>query len=171
MPDIEVTKAFIFDPLPIAHLIESRAMKYLNTAQILGSALDIVDRSNVKYNNAIIKKSDAVENTFPVVGLEIVKAYVNTLLTAKSGWLKLGNYSASNEIYKFILPEYHHNDDVWAILSDILIEIRTDVNGFVGDDKFIMHFMRTRKTDIVIEKTIDYRIYDWMQKFGSEIKE
>lgn len=68
-------------------------------------------------------------------------------------------------------PETHlpePNYDLRNNLSIHLIDLRTQVMRFLGDDRWIMHFIKEQGTDIVVTKTIDYRIYAWMIEHGDE---
>ena len=165
MASIEVTKALLFDPLPLAYLIESRAGMYLDHTKVNENS-NIVNVGNVSYSNVIIKKTEEFENKFPHVGLEIIKTYVNLLLTHKSGWLKFGSCDPRDSICNYILPEFRNDDAVYDIIASILVEVRNDVNDFIGKDDFVMHFVRMRRTDVVIEKTIDFRIFDWNRRMA-----
>lgn len=160
MSDMEVTKAFIFDPIPVAQMIEDRVGQYLNPAQQTAT----VEKSELKYNNVVIKPmSKNVDTTYPAVGMEIIKTYINALLTYNSSWLKIKTYSTKDDLIKYLLPDYQNDDEVMDLLFNMLTEIRTDILQFIGNDKYVMHFMRMRNTDIVIEKTIDFRIYWYNQ--------
>jgi hypothetical protein len=40
---------------------------------------------------------------------------------------------------------------------------------FLGQDRWIMHFMKVNNTQVTVEKTIDYRIYSWMMEHGRDL--
>ncbi len=167
MSDIEVTKAFIFSPIPTAQMIEDKVGQYLNIVQPKPKEFAVAEN---KYTDAVIKPTNIKEESiYPAIGMEIVKAFVDRLLLINSGWLNVGGYLIREELNKHLLQEYQNNDEVLSLLESILFEVRIDVNQFIGKDKFIMHFMRTRRYDIVIEKTIDYRIYWYNQNVINEI--
>lgn len=42
------------------------------------------------------------------------------------------------------------------------------LTGFLGQDRWIMHFMKVKNTQVTVEKTIDYRIYSWMMEHGRD---
>jgi hypothetical protein len=52
-------------------------------------------------------------------------------------------------------------------LSDMLHQL-TD---FLGQDRWIMHFMKVDNTVVRVEKTIDYRIYSWMMEHGRDFED
>lgn len=56
------------------------------------------------------------------------------------------------------------NYDLFEQLSSMLIELRTDLRMFMGQNHWIMHFFKTCGPDFYVRKTIDYRIFDWERR-------
>lgn len=54
-------------------------------------------------------------------------------------------------------------DEIWLAIQPTLNVVRE----FMGPDKWLMHFVRLGGTDLVVEKTVDYRIYDWTHRVKS----
>ena len=46
-------------------------------------------------------------------------------------------------------------------VESLLTDLRHDIRTFLGPDRWIMHSVRFKNTDAIIEKRIDYRIMDW----------
>lgn len=58
-------------------------------------------------------------------------------------------------------------DSILLSLGDLTRRL-TD---FLGQDRWIMYFMKVNNTVLTIERTIDYRIYSWMVEHGREFDE
>jgi hypothetical protein len=54
-------------------------------------------------------------------------------------------------------------DDIWLALQRTLNEVKQ----FMGPDKWVIHLVRRSYLDLVVEKTVDYRIYDWTRRMQS----
>jgi len=64
--------------------------------------------------------------------------------------------------------DYRNNDEIMGRAVDLLLEVRTEVAKFVGDDHWVMHYYcRQGLWDYAIEKTVDFRIYDWERRMKS----
>lgn len=50
-----------------------------------------------------------------------------------------------------------------------ITELMGQLTEFLGQDRWIMHFMKVDNTQVRVEKTIDFRIYSWMREHGSEL--
>lgn len=52
-----------------------------------------------------------------------------------------------------------------------LSEMVHQLTEFLGQDRWIMHFMKVDNTMVRVEKTIDYRIYSWMMEHGRDFED
>lgn len=50
-------------------------------------------------------------------------------------------------------------------------EMIHQLTEFLGQDRWIMHFMKVDNTMVRVEKTIDYRIYSWMMEHGRDFED
>lgn len=58
------------------------------------------------------------------------------------------------------------------ICDSIMLQVNDLVQqllDFLGQDRWIMHFMKVNNTQVTVEKTIDYRIYSWMMEHGRDL--
>ena len=117
------------------------------------------------------------EPTVPVQGLNMVSAFVQKHLDDHSAWSRKGPTQLEDIWAEYIKPEYLHTEkthDLVESIAELMIDVRTDVNHFIGNDKWIMHFMRRRGKDLFVEKSIDYRIHQWsiehQLELGSDYK-
>ena len=112
------------------------------------------------------------EPTVPVQGLKMVSAFVQKHLDDHSAWSRKAPMSLEDVWSDFIKPEYLHTEkthDLVESIAELMIDIRTDVNHFIGNDKWVMHFMRKRGIDLFVEKSIDYRIHQWSIEHQMEL--
>jgi len=56
------------------------------------------------------------------------------------------------------------NYELFEQLSSLLIDLRTDLRVFMGQNHWVMHFFKANGSDFYVRKTIDYRIYDWERR-------
>lgn len=99
----------------------------------------------------------------PVRGLQIVTAFVEHVLHSCSVWSR-NTPKFSEMITPMFRPGVIVDDRILVTLDGILIYLSNQVRQFVGNDKWIMHFVREMGTDIVVEKSIDYRIHYFNEK-------
>ena len=147
------------------------------------------DINGVVYNDkgdVILTKRKSLhiypEPTSNMLGVKIIQEFINKLLIDNSAWLKTNTvqlpqigtisvwqtpHSLHSILKDFILPEYENDDVAYDLISNILSGIKCSVREFIGDNKWIMHFQTKKGRDIVIEKSIDYRIHDWTEKTES----
>ena len=139
-----------------------------------------------RVNKMILTKRKSLhiypEPTSNMLGVKIIQEFINKLLIDNSAWLKTNTvqlpqigtisvwqtpHSLHSILKDFILPEYENDDVAYDLISNILSGIKCSVREFIGDNKWIMHFQTKKGRDIVIEKSIDYRIHDWTEKTES----
>jgi hypothetical protein len=69
-------------------------------------------------------------------------------------------------IAEFVYPQYEGQDDILTMIEDHLLDFKTTILDFLGKDKWIMHFLKVSRGSLIVEKTVDYRIYSWMVEHG-----
>ena len=69
-------------------------------------------------------------------------------------------------IAEFVYPQYEGQDDILTMIEDHLLDFKTTLLDFLGKDKWIMHFLKVSRGSLIVEKTVDYRIYSWMVEHG-----
>jgi hypothetical protein len=57
-------------------------------------------------------------------------------------------------------------DQIAAIVADL----RDDVTKYCGDSRWVIHFLRKRHTELLIETSIDWRILEYHRLTGTELK-
>lgn len=52
-------------------------------------------------------------------------------------------------------------------IHELLAETSRQVREFIGDDRWVIHFCSTLSGDLLIEKSIDWRIWDWEKRMST----
>lgn len=110
------------------------------------------------------------EPTVPVEGIRIVRADVqNTIDERSRKWSRKPFDTIDVVLRPLLADEYAGNEKLLTDLMEPLSDLRRQVIDFMGDDPWIMHFLRERGMghDILVDKSIDYRIYDWERRMRS----
>lgn len=114
---------------------------------------------------------------FPSRTAKLIRACVDHIVLRHGCWTgskpnyhrRTDNYNLIAVIREFVQPQYSNyeqNVELLSTLEGYLSELRASVLEFLGKDKWIMHFVKTSRGTMTIEKTIDYRIYSWMTERG-----
>ena len=174
MAPIETTKILIFDPMGLASTIEMIARPYLRIKKEINKEPEYVfdmrgrpiglmeDYLKLMLPNTGLKQH-IKPPVLPTIGIDIIKEYVDRLLLKYSAWTKQGTPTLHSIWSTYLLPEYEFTEDVYGLIENVLGELHSDIVNFIADDIWIMHFMKIRNRDIVVEKTIDFRVHYYMQ--------
>ena len=98
--------------------------------------------------------------TIPVRGIGIVFAYIKEAIDDHAIWRERNRYTSQ-------VSAYFTNsvDETLLIEVDkILLPLRARIHHFLGDDRWIMHFLKMLGTDMVVQKSCDYRIAEWTKE-------
>jgi hypothetical protein len=109
------------------------------------------------------------EPTYPIRGIKIIQEYVNKILTDNSAWVNRGPLPTSSLWHDYISHEYLNTGEVYDLIENLLVDVRVDLKDFIGDDRWFMFFQNMRVSDIIIERTCDYRVHSWMEEHGHEL--
>jgi hypothetical protein len=132
---------------------------------------DIYDHKHQLVASISIRDKIFTSPTIPLNGIAIIHLYINAIITENSQWLKLKRFRMEDICQRFIRPEYCNDKKVYDTIFDLTYEIKNEVMKFIGDNKFIMHFLKVENHDVIIEKSTDYRIYAWESLFGKMDRE
>jgi hypothetical protein len=105
------------------------------------------------------------EPQLPVVMLKVMMGiltnYLSNLCTRTRHNINVSKY------YRYIKPEYEYliTEERYETVLDNLI---MDIIKFVGKDTYHIYFTRLKGTSVIVEKTIDYRIFEWYQYKAKE---
>lgn len=110
------------------------------------------------------------EPTVPVQGLRLVFAFIDLILIENSAWITNRHINSETILRQFIKPEWQDSPNIYAMIEDILIGIKTDLLSFIGTNKWIMHTAKNIGSDVLIEQLIDFRIYQWTLEHDPKYK-
>lgn len=101
----------------------------------------------------------------PVVMLKVMMGvltnYLSNLCRRTRHSINVSNY------YQYIKPDYEYlivEESYETIMDDLIM----DIHKFVGRDVHHIYFTKLNGTSVIVEKTIDYRIYEWYQYKAKE---
>lgn len=135
----------------------------------------------LNHNNAVVINARTAKHkasyltthpTVPARGIRIVSDVVFSTIRAHAAWepehkfcMRTLLQSHLKEEYQGYLHQAYKGElDLVGLFENAVVDLRSEVRAFLGSDKWIMHAQRERGTDIIIEKSIDYRIYQWEQE-------
>jgi len=137
-----------------------------DTTRIKG---DILVVRTQKIINEKLRYRASTQPSLPVFGMGICFDVIENIV------LQHGNFSNTTadtlDVIEANMPKTHKlTADGLDIIHNAVVGIIEETHNFLGKDRWIMHFVRQRGTDIEIEKGIDFRIHDWENKHGRDFR-
>jgi hypothetical protein len=93
--------------------------------------------------------------TIPAIGLRMIEALINRELARI---LPFARQAYPEKVFNSLLLS---DDITYEEIYDSCGRIPQIVNQFVGEDVWSYHFVRLNGTVITINKSVDYRVYEW----------
>lgn len=97
-----------------------------------------------------------------VIAEQIIIAIIKDIVFNRCKYSK-DKFELADTIW-YYLNKTFGEDMLEVIINNMIVDlvtVRTMVIQFVGTDGWIMHFVKEGANQFVVEKSIDYRIYDW----------
>lgn len=108
------------------------------------------------------------EPAIPARGAEIIRLLIENYFARISPWARAGNYT--QKMCAFFKPD--QSDIVEELFLERLCEsLLCQIQDFVGQDIWNIYFVKFMSLDICVEKSIDYRIYDWTMKKQQQLED
>lgn len=115
------------------------------------------------------------ESVIPAVEVDVLQALIENTITEMSSWIKPGNKPDPFDVVKefiiseqdyYALPNRMEHYEEWATSGIILVLRMTEqflnaVTRFIGEDDTIIHTLTRTRGTFIVEKTIDYRIFEF----------
>lgn len=142
----------------------------LNIHELLTTFRTVIDSTEkVIIRGDTLFKQRKFLQTQPDIPVMAIKAAVATIIKYLNSLCSFTHVNdISYNLYRLVKNEYRdlvNNDEFDVIFYDLV----SKVQDFVGEDTWHIYFYKVRGTSIIIQKTIDYRIYDWYRiKYGTE---
>lgn len=126
------------------------------------------------------------EPTVPVIALQIIEIIAKRVVDDLSKfWIRMDNprlrFESTRKEDDFYKPEillrpffidnlsaHQYQESVDEIMEEVSL-LKREISQFIGSDKWIMHFVRRRGSSLIVEKTIDYRIYAWERDHADDL--
>ena len=96
--------------------------------------------------------------TIPATEIQLIKCLISRKIGQINPWVKRG--MDDRRVLQFIKPG-HEDIFINDQLDQSLGVLYDQVTHFIGQDEWYIYFVKLRGVDLVIEKTIDYRVWDW----------
>jgi len=128
---------------------------------------DVYDIDAVLVVPRKLAKTLSWEPSFPSRGMKIVSAAVDWTISEGSRWAKRPRISLHSVLQEHLREEYQQDELALCRLSELVFDVCDQVRQFIGKDHWVMHFHKQRGRDIVVEKTVDWRIVDWERRMAS----
>jgi hypothetical protein len=129
---------------------------------------DIFDETGEMVLPHRVRQQLREEPTLPLKGLEVVRGYVDhTLSQLSRQWSRNSAPRMHEMLQPYIKDEYTELDDLCCAINSHLSELGQQIREFVGTNQWVMHFARWKGTEVWIEKSIDFRIYDWQRRMAA----
>ncbi len=103
----------------------------------------------------------------PVIGIRLLTDMAKAVVVEESSWLKGASVPTSKILRDYLQPHYLEDIDLCDRIMSASFDFRHSIRNYIGKDGWIMHFVKSRNTDIIVEKSCDYRIYDWNRRMQS----
>lgn len=124
---------------------------------------------------AKLVKALTLEPTRPYRGIALVSLMVDHVLDSRAKWRKYTpggreHRSLTDAVMDYLIGEIAIPLPQLTLIelaeqvAELTLELRTEVSEFVGEDHWVMHFQRQWRSNLVIEKSVDYRIHAWEQE-------
>jgi hypothetical protein len=75
---------------------------------------------------------------------------------------------------RFFDARIQHDEALKEVLVDQIMEtvsgIRSDVRSFCGENPWVIHFLRKRHLDLIVDKSVDWRLIDFHNRNGTKLE-
>lgn len=133
--------------------------EYLRLADTSGETVEGVSARETKKKKVVYYDHPTV----PSRGLRLVELAARQEISNINPWCN--DRSTAAAMGRLFKAEYVPDvDDILSACSVIM----DSVSSLIDEDNWHIYFLHFNRTDLVIEKTVDYRIYDWHLKRHNE---
>lgn len=116
----------------------------------------------------MMKNKQKYLNNYPSIptrSIIILEMVIRNLISRMSEYDNRANFD--REIQNLLLPEYQYLQDQ-NVFEDYATEIVQKTLNFVGEDTWHIYNVRAHGPDVTLEKTIDFRIYEYHRRLDQE---
>lgn len=170
-PCIDLTKTYYTQKTVVEMGITvSRATQITDFNSVKDTVID--ENGNIIIHSGIMANKNRYLSNTPTVpsrGILIIEFLVNIFIDSFSN---RGKYSAShkNKILSMVKPEYRSIVED-GVLENLCESLFVQISNFIKNDVKHIYFVKLTGIDLLIEKTIDFRIYEWELQHNPECRE
>lgn len=147
---------------------DSRNMVAVRIEKLEDIQSDIFNEDGYMLVNSKYKTELTREPQLPIHGIQMCMEYIEVVVDEFAAWAPKNPVKLTEFWEEFLLPGYAGNEEFLIPLHDSLTALGNILRSFLGDDRWIMHFTQAQGRSALVEKSIDYRIYDWTSRIASK---
>jgi hypothetical protein len=185
--EIPCVKQMRLDPMPSASMIEAVVGDYLLPPErgiyFKGSAEPAMVAGRVYHQHKVIggcvtKEMNVVSTptqipflsyvpVLPVTAMKIVEQAVKDVVETHGFEDYRRNPKHPVDLYSSFIHQPTTEDDkklrdsIIDQIMELVSSIRSDVKSFCGENPWVIHFLRRRHLEFIVEKSIDWRILEY----------
>ena len=118
------------------------------------------DQKNIVMSRRFINNKKKHLTTRPKISISAIFAIRACILNYLYGVCRYARVGLRLSPESFIIDDFIDKLNEKSMES-FFSEILEEIHDFIGEDTWHIYFCRTKNTVLVIEKSIDYRIFDW----------
>lgn len=145
-------------------LINAGDLSIIPYNKILSSKSDILDRNGnlvITARDLFLKKKFL--NTKPSVPAVAIKAALAVVDDYVTSVCRKANRNRCYNLYSLVKPEYHSSMVSKDEFMHVFERLLDQVMKFIGNDTWNIYFVKTKGTSLIIEKSVDWRVYRYYE--------
>lgn len=105
----------------------------------------------------------------PYRGMKILEALINNQIDSYIAYKK-GTKDLFDTLSRQFTPDCVHEDaeECYESILDEYKDMRTDISCFMGKHNWSIYFLKVKGTVATMQRSIDWRAYDWMCRMESK---
>jgi hypothetical protein len=131
---------------------------------ILSTKSDILDSSGTQVisgKDLVLKRKFlSLKPSIPVVAMKAALAVVDDYVTSVC---RKANRNRTYNLYNLVKPEFHSTIVAKDEFMHVFERLLDQVMKFIGDDTWNIYFIKVKGTSLIIEKSVDWRIYRYYE--------
>jgi hypothetical protein len=149
-------------PLDTTHVRTGIPFGFIDIYDLSRVKEDIVNENGdtvLSYRNLISIRKMLRQQ--PIVNNNTIELVVMVALSCLRDACKYSRIVRINDVRNLIKNEYVDKGEVIDYISDVLDDLENKINEFIGNDTWHIYMHRIQNNMMIIEKVIDYRIYQY----------
>ena len=106
----------------------------------------------------------------PYRGLHVMRAVVDNQINSFAAYHRHGIKSFADQLGAHFLPSVEINEELINMVENCCRQVRTEITLFLGSNEWSMFFTKLQGTTLLVEKSMDWRAWEWEQKHGESFR-